>query len=111
MPLAFPSRLLLAVLCGVTVLATAARAQPASPLAEVANAVSAEQLQSTITRLVGFGTRHTLSDTKSDTRGIGAARRWVQSRFAAMAKECGGCLQVVTPSQTVTGARVPQPTE
>ncbi|HET7793380.1 MAG TPA: M28 family metallopeptidase, partial [Rhizobacter sp.] len=55
--------------------------------------------------------RHTLSDTKSDTRGIGAARRWVQARFVAMAKECGGCLEVVTPSQTISGARIPKPTE
>jgi len=31
--------------------------------------------------LTSFGTRHTLSDTKSDTRGIGAARRWVFKAF------------------------------
>lgn len=31
--------------------------------------------------LAGFGTRHTMSDTTSDTRGIGAARRWVKSQF------------------------------
>src|SRR5204862_8070981 len=43
--------------------------------------------------------------------GIGAARRWVQSRFVALGKECGGCLEVVTPSQVVTGRAVPQPTE
>ena len=49
--------------------------EPAARLSDVAAAVSAGELQSTITRLVGFGTRHTLSDTRSDTRGIGAARR------------------------------------
>ncbi|HEY2928494.1 M28 family peptidase [Piscinibacter sp.] len=59
----------------------------------------------------GFGTRHTFSDTRSDTRGIGAARRWVQSRFGAIARDCGQCLEIVTPSQVVTGARVPQPSE
>ncbi|MGY4827504.1 M28 family peptidase [Sphaerotilaceae bacterium SBD11-9] len=111
MRVALPSRSLLAVLCGAAVLANAARAQPAAPFAEVAASVSAEQLQATITRLVGFGTRHTLSDTTSDTRGIGAARRWVQARFVAVSKECGGCLEVVTPSQTLTGARLPKPTE
>lgn len=68
-------------------------------------------LRATITRLVAFGTRHTLSDTRSDTRGIGAARRWVQTRFEQLSADCGGCLQVVTPSQTFTGKRVPQPTE
>ena len=85
--------------------------EPAARLGDVAAAVSAGELQSTITRLVGFGTRHTLSDTRSDTRGIGAARRWVQARFVALSKDCGGCLEVVTPSQTVTGARIPTPTE
>ena len=80
-------------------------------LHEIAGQVSAEHLKTTITRLVAFGTRHTLSDTKSDTRGIGAARRWVKGRFEAMAADCGGCLEIATPSQVVTGARVPNPTE
>ena len=40
-------------------------------------------LQATVAKLVGFGTRHTLSDTKSETRGIGAARRWLAARFGA----------------------------
>ena len=73
--------------------------------------VDAARLHATIETLVAFGTRHTLSDTTSPTRGIGAARRWVQSRFAEISKECGGCLQVSTVAQTVTGPRVPQPTE
>ena len=77
----------------------------------VAADVSAEQLKATITRLVAFGTRHTLSDTKSDKRGIGAARRWVKGRFEGLSAQCGGCLEIATPSQTVTGARVPVPTE
>jgi Zn-dependent M28 family amino/carboxypeptidase len=73
--------------------------------------VSADELKATITHLVGFGTRHTLSDTKSDKRGIGAARRWVQARFAVISKDCGDCLQIQTPAQTVSGKRIPQPTE
>jgi hypothetical protein len=40
-------------------------------------------LQATVAKLVGFGTRHTLSETGSETRGIGAARRWLASQFAA----------------------------
>jgi Zn-dependent M28 family amino/carboxypeptidase len=81
------------------------------PLEDFAGQVSEPELQATITRLVSFGTRHTLSDTKSDTRGVGAARRWVQSRFEAISRDCGGCLQVVTPAQTFTGRRIPNPTE
>ncbi|MEO8810869.1 MAG: M28 family metallopeptidase [Rhodanobacter sp.] len=85
------------------------REQPA--LHALADAPSQVELRMTITRLIGFGTRHTMSDTKSDTRGIGAARRWVKSRFEAISKDCGGCIEVVTPSQTFTGKRLPTPTE
>ncbi len=77
----------------------------------IAADVDAKALESTIRSLVGFGTRHTLSETKSDTRGIGAARRWVKTRFEAISKDCGGCLTIQTPSDVVTGRRVPQPTE
>jgi len=63
-------------------------------------------LKETITRLVAFGTRHTLSDTTSDVRGIGAARRWVRARFMALSQDCGGCLVIQTPAATETGARI-----
>ncbi len=93
----------------------AAHAQPLPSehplLHELAGQVSAERERATIARLVGFGTRHTLSDTKSPTRGIGAARRWVKAEFEAMSKDCGGCLVVETPSQVVTNRRIPTPTE
>jgi hypothetical protein len=95
--------------------ATVAHAQPMPTehalLHELAGEVSAERQHATIAKLVSFGTRHTLSDTKSPTRGIGAARRWVAAEFAAMSKDCGGCLSVETPAETVTGRRVPNPTE
>ncbi len=80
-------------------------------LREIVDQVSADELHATIAKLVGFGTRHTLSDTKSKRRGIGAARSWVQSRFTAIGKACGGCLEIVTPAQTVTGKRIPEPAE
>jgi len=80
-------------------------------LREIANSPDPVQLQATVQALVGFGTRHSLSDTTSPRRGIGAARRWTQSRFAEIGRGCGGCLTIVTPSQTVTGERVPKPTE
>jgi hypothetical protein len=86
-----------------------AHEQPA--LHALAAAPSEAELRATITRLVGFGTRHTLSDTRSDHRGIGAARRWVKSRFEAISHDCGGCIEVLTPSQIFTGKRAPSPTE
>lgn len=93
----------------VLLVAGAARAdEPAQPLLrQVAGDVSAASLRATDTRLVGFGTRHTLSDTASPTRGIGAARAWVKSQFEAAAKACGGCLQIETPQRVFTGPRAP----
>jgi hypothetical protein len=93
--------------------ATSAAAPPTSHplLRQIAAQVSPAEQRATIERLVGFGTRHTLSDTKSETRGIGAARRWVKARFEAMSRECGGCLQVETPSEVFTGERLTGPTE
>jgi Zn-dependent M28 family amino/carboxypeptidase len=73
--------------------------------------VQPERMRADIEALVGFGTRHTLSETRSETRGIGAARRWAQRQFEAMSRDCDGCLTIATPSDTVTGARVPVPTE
>ncbi|MBT8301495.1 MAG: peptidase M28, partial [Maribacter sp.] len=49
--------------------------QTDSRIYEIINAVSAERIEADITKLANFGTRHTLSDTVSQTRGIGAARR------------------------------------
>ena len=88
---------------------TAARDQPL--LVEIAAAPNPGELEDTVRALVGFGTRHTLSDTVSTRRGIGAARRWVEARFTAISRDCGGCLTIITPSQTVTGKRAPKPTE
>jgi len=78
-------------------------------LRDIAADVRPDELKATITRLVGFGTRHTLSDTQSPTRGIGAARRWIKSRFTEISRNCHGCLEIETPTQTVTGERIPEP--
>jgi Zn-dependent M28 family amino/carboxypeptidase len=80
-------------------------------LRQVVSEVDKDQLHATIQHLVGFGTRHTMSDTRSNRRGIGAARRWVASQFQAISRQCGGCLEVETPSQTFTGERLPTATE
>lgn len=54
--------------------------------------IKAENLENTVKKLVSFGTRHTLSDTKSKTRGIGAAQQWVKSEFDTYALHSGGRL-------------------
>lgn len=61
---------------------------------EIIDAVSADRLESDIRTLADFGTRHTMSDTTSSTRGIGAARRWIKQEFEAISETCGGCLEV-----------------
>ena len=61
---------------------------------EIIDGVSSERIEQDIRKLVSFGTRHTMSETESDVRGIGAARRWIQSEFEKISKECGGCLEV-----------------
>jgi len=43
--------------------------------------VSSDTLRTYITKLVSFGTRHTLSTTSDSRRGIGAAREWIMSKF------------------------------
>jgi hypothetical protein len=45
--------------------------------------VSEQRLRSIVTTLASFGTRETLSDTTSATRGIGAARRWIHDELKA----------------------------
>jgi Peptidase family M28 len=74
-------------------------------------AVSAKNIETNITKLVSFGTRHTLSDTKSKTRGIGAARRWIEAEFKRISKGCVAKLDVYTVTETFTGKRIPKPTE
>jgi Peptidase family M28 len=57
--------------------------------------VQSESLQKTINKLVSFGTRHTLSDQKNPTRGIGAAQKWVKEEFDKYALESQGRLTSV----------------
>jgi len=78
----------------------------------IAAAPSAERIERDVATLVSFGTRHTLSETASDTRGIGAARRWIEDEFKRISADCGGCLEVFTVSGVVSGeTRIPDPTE
>ncbi len=69
-------------------------AQTDQKIYDIIDAVSADRIEKDIKTLAGFGTRHTLSDTLSQTRGIGAARRWIKSEFDHISKECNNCLEV-----------------
>ncbi|HEX6923973.1 MAG TPA: M20/M25/M40 family metallo-hydrolase [Longimicrobiaceae bacterium] len=81
---------------------------------EIVGAVSAARIERDIRTLAGFGTRHTLSDTISDSRGIGAARRWIYQEFQRISESCGGCLEVRYVSEVVsagTSNRIPRDVE
>ena len=69
-------------------------AQKEDKIYSIIASVSAERIESDIRTLANFGTRHTLSDTLSNIRGIGAARRWIKNEFDKIAVDCGGCLEV-----------------
>jgi len=71
-----------------TLLAIAMSLQPIPPAdaplaADAIARVSAARAKGHVDKLAGFGTRHTLSDTASTTRGIGAARRWLKQELEA----------------------------
>lgn len=94
--------------------AQAAQVPPAEDLRlyAIASAPSAQRIETDIETLVSFGTRHSLSETVSETRGIGAARRWIESEFNAISERCGGCLEILVIGEEISGQeRIPSPAE
>jgi len=87
------------LLLGHSLLVTA---QTDTRIYDIINQVSAQRIEHDIRTLANFGTRHTLSDTLSTTRGIGAARRWIKAEFDKISQECGGCLDVFYQRSLVT---------
>ncbi|BDW99802.1 M28 family metallopeptidase [Maricaulis maris] len=111
-------RRFLSIAAVVGSLSAPALAQQHAPPSEVlavhdyVAAVSAERIEADIRTLADFGTRHTLSETESETRGIGAARRWIFDEFERISADCGGCLEVMYISDTISGeTRIPDPVE
>lgn len=83
----------------------------ASPaLAAPEDAISEARLRADVARLVGFGTRHTLSSQTDPVHGIGAARNWAEAELRKTGAACGQCLEIVLPETVVQGDRVPVPT-
>jgi len=79
----------LALLFSITI-----EAQTDPKIYDIVDAVSEDRLRNNVKKLADFGTRHTLSDTLSETRGIGAARRWIKSEFDKISSNCNDCLEV-----------------
>lgn len=96
---------LVAALLATPVAAEEAAPHERDPAADVSEA----RLRADIDTLVGFGTRHTLSDQDNPKRGIGAAVDWGLAEFGRISENCEGCLTVVAPERMVTGERIPDP--
>jgi hypothetical protein len=74
--------------------------------------ISPQRIEAYIAKLVSFETRHTMSDTTSDKRGIGAARRWIKSELERCGAGANGRLQVAFDSHIApVSARISKPTE
>ncbi len=63
--------------------------------------VSADSIRATDTFLAGLGSRHTMGDTLSATRGPGAARRYIFAKLTQYSRQCGGCLRVSYQAELV----------
>ena len=72
----------------------AAAALQGDPIPRMLERVDPERPMEDVETLVSFHTRHTLSETESDERGIGAARRWLKSELQAISESTGGRLEV-----------------
>ncbi len=98
--------------CLVLALAFAPPGSTSPRVERLTAAVDPARLHATVARLVAFGTRHTLSETASETRGIGAARRWLASELDALARLPGSRLKPFDDRFTAErGPRLPKPTE
>jgi Peptidase family M28 len=68
---------LFAMDAGARAQAPAAGASVDPRIVKLLDSISEDRMQQLLQKLVSFGTRNTLSDATSTTRGIGAARQWI----------------------------------
>ncbi|RDB21819.1 hypothetical protein Hypma_010791 [Hypsizygus marmoreus] len=84
---------------------------PDRELTQILNQIIPERIKATITKLVSFGTRHTLSNQTDPKRGIGAARDWIASEMRTYAATSRGRMSVTVPSYVQPPAsRIPNDT-
>ncbi|WP_395064092.1 M28 family peptidase [Flavobacterium sp.] len=86
-------------------------AQTDSKIYAIIDSISSNRIENDIRVLANFGTRNTFSDTISQTRGIGAARRYIKGVFDKISQDCKSCLEVTYQKDFVTkkeGTRIPK---
>ena len=98
----------LRVLLTLLVLPAAAAAEPPpdTRISTVLDHIRAADIRAYDERLVAFGTRNTLSETESDTHGIGAARRWIKQELDRCATRSGGRMTVSFDSYVEPAGRL-----
>jgi Zn-dependent M28 family amino/carboxypeptidase len=69
--------------------------------------ISHVRMMRDVEKLASFGTRHTLSDTQSESRGIGAARRWIKAEL----EKTGLTASFDAHKLAADGKRIPEDTE
>jgi hypothetical protein len=72
---------LLTALCSYQTLAQAPVARLNPAVKQIVDQVSEERISATMKKLGDFGTRYVGSEQDSETRGIGAAQRWIEAQF------------------------------
>ena len=80
-------------------------------IVRIVRTVDARNVETSIRKLVSFGTRNTLSNQTDPNRGIGAARDWLFAEFQKIAASSGGRMTVEKQSfEQPKGDRIPSPT-
>src|SRR5580704_16638883 len=96
---------LFTALCVFQALAQAPLTRLNPAVKQIVDQVSEERIRATMKRLGEFGTRYVGSEQDSETRGIGAAQRWIEAQFKSYSPK----LQVSLDKFTVKkNQRVPK---
>lgn len=83
-----------------------------SKIKQIQAEISRDSITANINKLSSFHTRHTASDTSSDSTGIGAARRWIYETFQHYSKQSGNRLDVRYEGYTESDyPKIENPTE
>ena len=93
------------------VFAQKSKEKPNAEINKMLKEISAKHIETSIRKLVSFGTRNTLSEQDNPARGIGAARDWIFGEMQKISNDCGGCLLVEKQTFLQPKAnRIPEPT-
>jgi len=86
--------------------------QRMSQISQIKQDISVDSIEANIKTLANFHTRHTTSDTSSDSIGIGAARQWIYDTFQRYRKASDNRLKVKYDQYVEQdNPRIDEPTE